>query len=399
MFSQFSLQKLVGRIDDLEFKLDGCTTDSGGGGTGYALYRCMDNLGLCRPVYYLVQFCILHILQLSLCNAIHAAIGQSGIGYKNALQLIYTAYSLQQTMDWEDWVKEWKLAAEKVGHTGKIVKLDAPVASRWWTIGNASIVVVDAKLVYIVIATKVRNANASDTADNKIASSFLSQVNCPIIFSDTILIRCYHISFLNTNFKWFQNGDEAFGNTPGHLARLVLSRYYIIISHFDKVAEDGWKQVPGYASFYDSISQEDMQTMMDDPDTRNQGQRITYQVLQERKAKLFFYVARTTIEKHLNLYCGDLFFFSLYGEPYSTMVGAKLLIDKDATFPEETVRSTANQCSINVARYAEFLKSKVDFQAQKDNVHIKLIDDHTLGLLAGKYYRNWIHYFIHKEVH
>ena len=68
IFSDHSMKKMGGAKNKV--LLNGCTTDSGGGGTGNSLHSCMDKLGLCvGRESYLVGFCCLHTLQLTLSNA------------------------------------------------------------------------------------------------------------------------------------------------------------------------------------------------------------------------------------------------------------------------------------------------------------------------------------------
>ena len=88
------------------FQLSGCTTDSGGGGTGYSLHQHMNKLKLWCTYKdtYLVGFCCLHMLQLTLCRALtDTIVGEGGIENRNALQLLHAAYDLQNNLGFGLW--------------------------------------------------------------------------------------------------------------------------------------------------------------------------------------------------------------------------------------------------------------------------------------------------------
>ena len=77
------MKKLGG--PNANISINGTTSDSGGGGTGKSLHTGMDGLGLCVPEdQYLVGFCSLHTLQLTLSNAMGAVIGKGGLEERNA---------------------------------------------------------------------------------------------------------------------------------------------------------------------------------------------------------------------------------------------------------------------------------------------------------------------------
>ena len=84
------------------FKLQGQTTDSGGGGVLDKLGDDLDLVGLCHPNYKVAACCI-HLLQLCLANAVKEAIGEGGVDQRNATQMCYSLYYLQKDLGMKDW--------------------------------------------------------------------------------------------------------------------------------------------------------------------------------------------------------------------------------------------------------------------------------------------------------
>ena len=83
-------------------KLQGQSTDSGGGGVLDGLHKALAGRNLTRP-NYLVASCSLHNLQLSVANPIKQTMGEGGREKKNVMQLIHSVYDLQESMDRELW--------------------------------------------------------------------------------------------------------------------------------------------------------------------------------------------------------------------------------------------------------------------------------------------------------
>ena len=179
--------------------LSGCTTDSGGGGTGDSLHGWMDNLGgLCiEPEQYLVGFCCLHTLQLTLSNAMLATIGKGGLEERNAAQAIHAFFDLQDAMEFGLWQMHWKNVANDLGYASdlKVKKIAAPILTRWWTVGEAAKNILEFLPILMELARRFRNANPAKSRLNKIASGILSLMSEPIISSDIKLISCFHEVF------------------------------------------------------------------------------------------------------------------------------------------------------------------------------------------------------------
>ena len=96
---------------------DQCT-DSGGGGTGQALFRALSALGVtCHE--YLVASCSLHNIQTGLRNGVELVLGEGGLddnmkGKRNAMQLLHGVYNLQNWCE-HDELKDIYLYTHKEG--------------------------------------------------------------------------------------------------------------------------------------------------------------------------------------------------------------------------------------------------------------------------------------------
>jgi hypothetical protein len=97
-----SLSKLFCGNESIVAVLNGQTTDSGGGGVGKSLYENLEEINLCIPSDgYLIGFCTLYYLQLSLANPVLIVLGEGGGQEKQKGILLHCladdAWSLQFT--------------------------------------------------------------------------------------------------------------------------------------------------------------------------------------------------------------------------------------------------------------------------------------------------------------
>ena len=415
-----------------ELKLSGCTTDSGGGGTGHSLRKNMDKANLCiAENLYLVGFCCLHTLQLTLNGGLTDAIGEGGIEKRNAMQCIHAAYDLQNTLGFAMWKKYFEVAMKVVGGGDdddyEVVKMSEPIVTRWWTVGNAAENLLKNLPAIQQIAIQARNVNPSGNKTNKIASRFLSLLKEPMILSDVKLIAGFHKSFLDNHFAWMQKGDIDIGNSPGFLGRHMLMRYFLMHTDLSKLLnEELWPNL--MTAFSNSLTETSMNETMNDPtkEVDDATAMITKRQFQIRKAKMFFRASLTKLDKHYQRYCSDLFFLSLYGEKCCSQVVAKFLygdIEDDnndvnnddddngedcdhdhprhdhdnnqsndtidlIVFPNEPAFSSIHQRNINMNGFLNFLQSKItteEKERMKDEcAHLKLIGLDEIKHLIGK---------------
>ena len=382
--------------------LNGCTTDSGGGGTSFSLYHCMKERNLCvDDGSYLVGMCCLHTLQLTLSNAMGYVIGKGGLEERNAAQAIHAFFDMQEAMEFGLWKMHWEDVATKMGldvDLIKVKKISAPILTRWWTVGEAAKNIIEHFPILIEMAKMFRNVNPSNNKLNKIASGILSLMNEPIIISDIKLISCFHDTFLNQHFDWLQKGDQDIGDTPGYLGRHMLVRYFLMHSDLEKMINNGWKNGGGKMEpFLNSLEEECLNCPILDPADPSKKKSTTGKKIQSRKADLFFQVSFNILQKHYDVFCERLLFLSLYGEQCSSQTVARVLLNIQdfSAGDHKMVKSEAqNDRVVDIDAFELFLKKKVDVEKQMTyngsndeedtgSIHIHRLKAY-LRLLAGK---------------
>ena len=92
--------------------LKGQTTDSGGGGVLESLGNQLRKRNLCSPTY-LVASCTLHAIQIALANPVKKAMGEGSLGARTMMQMLHSAYDLQESMEYSEFrlvmeeAKQW----------------------------------------------------------------------------------------------------------------------------------------------------------------------------------------------------------------------------------------------------------------------------------------------------
>jgi len=281
---QGSMNKLKLNDDDTTHLLYGTATDSGGGGTLELLHDNLDGFGLCCPPdEHIVSNCCIHALQLQLSNAVKRAFGEGALDKINAMQLIHSVWRLQESIDLDEWKhvlclsSEWvanydptaiddngltpaqvrnrnsfleqynrvllfhskfsKVKADPEAAITKatvLAKMQAPILTRWWTVGAASSFVFDYYLIIFHAAQTVINLYDSTSTPNGIASDLYSMMRDTENFIDMVLIRCFHKAYINTHFDWMQTCIDL-TQELGFQAHNVVVRFYIMERELKRV--------------------------------------------------------------------------------------------------------------------------------------------------------------------
>lgn len=244
-------------------KLQGQTTDSGGGGVLDGLATALNARALCRS-NYLVASCSLHNLQLTLAKPMKDTMGEGGLDKRNVMQLLHAVYDLQDSMSQDVWkvlTTEAVLFFNAFSSTNTYVgnsiadqqfaakwnkvktfrdfepalpdwkekrmtcKFTAPVLTRWWTVGEGARAVMDCYLLLLKISQSVINSNSGKS--NKIASGLQPLLLEAELYSDLALVHCYHCNFVCKHFKWMQESTDL-SAVPGFQAHNTLVRYFLM---------------------------------------------------------------------------------------------------------------------------------------------------------------------------
>ena len=123
--------------------------------------------------------------------------GNNTVCVRNAMQLLHAVFYLQNVFESEEWKLMWddaledddlaELGDEFRGNADK--KLQAPILTRWWSVGVAVKQVLKNKDILENICQKIVNANNSTSKANKVASQVQSLLNETMIISDLLLLK------------------------------------------------------------------------------------------------------------------------------------------------------------------------------------------------------------------
>ena len=288
---QASINKLRMVDNDGTNLLHGQTTDSGGGGVLEHLRDQMEPMGIIIADYnsnlHLVANCCIHALQLQLSSAVKEAFGEGALDKINATQMLHTACRLQESIEGNEWrhillkssdfvatydprivdtMTDPKSANEKnllqfytsynkvlafhtafkkvaVDEASKwrltvLEKMQAPILTRWWTLGVGSSYLFDHYLVICHACQTVINLYSSTATPNGIASDLFAMMSDQEMFVDMTLIRCFHKGYLNKHFDWMQSNVDL-TSTLGFQAHNIVSRYYLMSRDLQDIMMSG----------------------------------------------------------------------------------------------------------------------------------------------------------------
>ena len=170
----------------------------------------------------------------------------------------------------------------------KVKKMTAPVLTRWWYVGEACKYVWD-NYPSIVKATQMIINMYGASKPNKIASGLQPLLLEPELFSDLVLLKCYHVAFFTENLKWLQDCVDL-SDRPGFQAHQILARYFLMQDDLQKIQSTIMTSHPDFQDFRDSID-----TLVDEE----------LKEVQERKAGLFLDFALASLDKHFIRWAND----------------------------------------------------------------------------------------------
>ena len=338
---EHSIKKLNNTIDLLI--LTGQTTDSGGGGVLESLMEELKKRNLCTPTY-LVASCTLHAIQIALANPVKKTFGEGKLGGRTMMQMLHSAYDLQECMEFGEfklimleaasWVQQkqsgnlpadpkikdflinswdrvnqFALPYEDIAKLlEKVQKIPQPVLTRWWYVGVAAAFL---KRNYRIVlrATQICiNTNNADSKPNKIASGLQSLMKQDIAYSDMLFLAQFHTDWLTEHFEWLQAVD-VLSKKPGFRSRQILVRYYLMRKDLAKL-----QTRIANKSFGDYDT-----NLMNFDDEKKQKQK--------RKSEAFIDEAIVSLDKHYLRWCNELLTAALGGEAPLGKIVARVLLN------------------------------------------------------------------------
>jgi len=298
-------------------QLSGQTTDSGGGGVLEGLADELAKLNLCTE-NYIVAACSIHGLQMQLSNAVEQVIGKGGLEQRNALQMLHSVYDLQASVDSEEWrhilhratefcssfdpeddtldetseftvqfkqvmklsdFPETKLVDANAKMEGTVLeKVQAPVLTRWWTVGKGAAFMLQCYLPILRACQIIINRHKSDSKPNKIASGLFSLMTNPSNLADLALIKCFNGSFIRRHLDWMQSNVDLSG-APGFQAHQMAIRYCFMHQDLGSMFDQRFQGFEDYRLIVSKLDDNDKE-------------------LQDKKESLFIKISQDALEKH-----------------------------------------------------------------------------------------------------
>ena len=370
-----SLKKMgvKGGADD-RFRIRGSSSDSGGAMTLEQLGNGLIAANVTTPnKNLLIAGCTIHTVQLQLSNPMKTLIGEGSLKKKNCQQLVYSLYSLQESLSKREWWKcvdlgvamatkrvtdgpppirplqemideknekrkqtmkkkykplnpdtffdkhhfdrkletvmrfkdfslpkispfndfkyykgdvDWIMEEDEDGNEkASRRKIPKSVLTRWGTVGEASYVTKRCFLPIFCTLQTIINVHGTKMP-GKIAADMMPLMTEPEIYSDLVLVVCYHEAYFNKELAWLTACSDL--TKPGFQAHNMAVRYFIqhdmlksfMKTEFDHPAFGDFRKtftVPGvdkelqkskmrrfFASAYDSLNKHWIRWLMED---------------------------------------------------------------------------------------------------------------------------------------
>jgi len=228
-----SLKKLDRSIDGsiVKVKMTGLCTDAGGGGTRDGLATEMNKLERTINLdQFLVVTCCLHAMNLMMCSPCEKCFGSGGVASRNTIQMLYTCYALQKEFEAEEWQQIWYNACnEPFGE-----RFPAPVYTRWEYIGLSSMKFHDKIDGFQKVSKGLMNSEKTASQKYKISVDLYSLLQEPVLITQNLFLRAYHMNFWQPHFQWLKMIDPV-SKVSGFASRHLSTRTFLMHQHLQKL--------------------------------------------------------------------------------------------------------------------------------------------------------------------
>jgi hypothetical protein len=367
------------------------------------LATALSTLLLCHS-NYLVASCSLHNLQLCIAKPIKDTMGKGGLDKRNVMQLLHLVYDLEESMTHEMWEfhvsKAYKFPSaycdENVVYNGitqednmfaskwnkvktfqcfdtsdankrkALAMYQVPVATRWWTVGDASLVVFNAYLLLVKLTQSV--INSSSGKSNKIASGLQPLLLEPEIYSNLALLTCYHFRFVIPRFGWMQSETDLTG-TPGFQSHNTLVRYFLMQVDLNAMKSTITTNRPAFEDFCNSL------------------RLLSTKVAAHQVAKVntFVKIALATCHKHFKQWMSKyLLQTALLSEVPIASIVANAMIGHPLkeTFEPPEYASPVHKMSINLKSFQKFVRDGITVGAVYHQIANYIADEVLQGVVV-----------------
>ena len=300
-------------LPERNMKILGQCTDSGGGGTKYALARALMEKNM-ASANYLVCTCSLHNLQTCLRNAVTNVLGEGGIddngnAVMNVMQMLHGKYNIQNWQENKELKELWTYLSDASNE--KFKRLEEPIMTRWWLVGACACSFKESITVWKKICKAIRNSAPSSCASNKIASCTLNLIDSPVIINDLHLICSFHKSFLFPHFKFLQQEDIRASKAPSFQARHLTVRYFLMWHDLKKIEKE-WRSDEHF---------KDYEITLDNFDE-------TTKAIQKKKFTHFYRYVCESISTHFKQWTSHLLFLALFSNQKTATPIANMLVGR-----------------------------------------------------------------------
>ena len=121
----------------------------------------------------------------------------------------------------------WNDSIEENEDQKTYVKMNCPVLTRWYLVGNATRHLLKEWDNWEVMGKQIRNGYTSIAAPNKCASSLLSLMREPVLKAHAGFVHGYHISYWNEQYVFFTAIDKL-TKTPGFRSHHMPVRTFVM---------------------------------------------------------------------------------------------------------------------------------------------------------------------------
>jgi hypothetical protein len=386
-------------------KLQGQTTDSGGGGVLDGLAKKLDESFVCRP-NYLIASCSLHCLQLAFANPVKSTMGDGGLGSKTVMQLIHSVHDLQASIETTVWkthceaavaflnanvdtayvgvtdadksfAEKWEMIKtfrqftpiDEVTMKKTVYKIPAPVMTRWWTVGETAAVVWSSYLLLFRLCQQVINSLGTIHRANKVASNLQPLLLEAELYSDLCMIHNYHSFFVGPHFAWMEGTDDL-SELPGFQSHNMLPRYFAMEQDLQSLKATVLSTHVGFEATRLSLL--------------NLSEAASIQ--QRKKIATFVDIAIEAIEKHFIRWCNkSLLPASLLSEYELASVVASVMTNKplNTALPTEYY-SQVHKYTFDRNKYYDFIVFRLAIVVHQDDTQqYEAFTVRTADLLLG----------------
>ena len=309
----------------------------------------------------------MHNLQTCLRNAVVNVLGEGGMNDKgeplmNVMQMLHGAYNLQNWQEDEELKQLWAYLSEDDVVTFK--KLEEPIMTRWWLVGACACSFKEYIITWRKICKAIRNSAPSGSASSKISSCTLNLIDSPVIINDLHLICLFHEEFLFPHFKFLQLADARASKTPSFQARLLLVRYFLMVTDLIQIKEE-WRTKIECNEYKLSLEQ------LSEIEQTSQQKKFTH----------FFRYVSESLKIHFRQWTSHLLFLGLFSnQPTATAVARLMSGLGNRNVAREEIYDEDQDRIIKLSEFSQFLNQECNYETLTQQRNLPVVQENTQAI-------------------